>query len=274
MRETLRSIEATLAAAGVASPLADARALVSAVTGIEAMALTFADPLTPDQRRDLEQLVARRAAREPLQHILGAAPFGPVELRVGPGVFIPRPETELLAHWAVEHCPPGAVVVDLCTGSGALAAYLAHYRPDAHIHAVELSEQALTYARGNLASYPQVTVVAGDVTDPQCLDELSGAVDLVVSNPPYVPKAHDLEPEVYHDPDMAVFSGVDGMDVIRQLVPTVARLLRPGGAVGIEHDETTQPLVMAALDALGFEEIEAQADWAAKPRFVCAKMKR
>lgn len=254
--------------------MVDARILIAEVLGIEPLAVSFVDPPTPEQAARIEKLVARRAARVPLQHLLGRAAFGPLELVVGPGVFIPRLETELLAEWAVAHCPPDGLVVDLCTGSGALAAFVAHHRPGARVVAVELSPEALAYAEKNLAPYPNVQMVAGDVTDPGMLPVLAGRVDLVVSNPPYVPESGDLEPEVYHDPAMAVFSGRTGMDLIPPMLDVVSRLLRPGGAVFLEHDDTTQEAVVAALAERGFTAIERRVDWTERPRFVCAKMKR
>lgn len=219
-----------------------------------------------------EALVARREHREPLQHVLGVAWFGPLELEVGPGVFIPRPETEVLAEWGVRQLRgmDSPLVVDLCTGSGALAAYIAHEAPNARVYAVELSDAAFSYAQRNLAD-SGVTLIQGDVTDPEILAELNSSVDLLVTNPPYVPETDDLEPEVYADPHEAVFSGTDGMTLIRQMVPTVSRLLKPRGRVGIEHDDTTSSLVQAALhDAGGFTAIKPLTDLTGTPRFVTA----
>ena len=219
-----------------------------------------------------EALVARREHREPLQHVLGVAWFGSLELEVGPGVFIPRPETEVLAEWGVRQLRgiDSPLVVDLCTGSGALAAYIAHEAPNARVYAVELSDAAFSYAQRNLAD-SGVTLIQGDVTDLEILAELNGSVDLLVTNPPYVPETDDLEPEVYADPHEAVFSGTDGMTLIRQMVPTVSRLLKPRGRVGIEHDDTTSSLVQAALhDAGGFTAIKPLTDLTGTPRFVTA----
>lgn len=234
-------------------------------------------------------LVGRREAREPLQHILGVAWFGPLELEVGPGVFIPRPETEVLADWGVKSLkrfnslgakefnsqPPR--VVDLCAGSGALGLYVAHYVPQAEVWAVELADAALTYTRRNAATAAHggagtVHVVQGDVTEADLLPELHGTVDLVLTNPPYVPETPDLEPEVYQDPHEAVFGGVDGMETITAMIPTIAALLRPGGRVGIEHDDDTSQQVQEALRAHGgFSHIEVLKDLTGTARFVTAQ---
>lgn len=208
--------------------------------------------------------------------------MGSIELVVGPGVFIPRPETELLFAWtlarleAVRHDHP-PVVVDLCTGSGALALALAHARPDAVVHAVDIDPAALRWARRNAdiriaAGDTPITLHDADVTDPELLSELDGRVDIVVANPPYIPEGADLDPEVLdHDPHRALFGGPDGLDVIRPAIPTIARLLRSGGGVAIEHDDTNGALLAGLLADDGhFVEIVEHPDLAGKPRFVAA----
>ncbi|WP_316573691.1 peptide chain release factor N(5)-glutamine methyltransferase [Nocardia canadensis] len=270
-----------LAAAGVASPLPDAENLAAHVLGIDRMRLALHPMVEPDEAARFAALVDRRATRIPLQHLTGTAAMGEIDLAVGPGVFVPRPETELLFAWALawletlphDHAP---LVVDLCTGSGALALAIAHARPDAEVHAVELDPDALTWARRNVDDRiadgdTPITLHADDVTDPALLTALSGRVDLVVSNPPYIPEAAVLDPEVAdHDPHRALFGGPDGLDVIRRMVPTIARLLRPGGATAIEHDDTNGGGVAALLAAADFTGIVEHADLADKPRFVVA----
>ncbi|NOL59040.1 peptide chain release factor N(5)-glutamine methyltransferase [Corynebacterium ulcerans] len=264
---SLRDAEATLEAAGVASPRNDAQILAAHLLRCTPMelGLRMREP-TPDQ---FEALVARRAQREPLQHIVGEAWFGPLTLKVGPGVFIPRPETEVLADWAVQQLSGGENVVDLCTGSGALAAYVATLVPTARVTAVELSPAAARYAQQNLPT--NVNLVIGDATDSGLLRSLAGTVDVVVSNPPYVPETPDLAPEVYHDPAMAVFSGEDGMDAIKLLIPVIHELLVPNGRVGIEHDDATSLAVLQEFHKHGgFGEIAVLEDLTGRNRFVKA----
>ncbi|CCF61934.1 peptide chain release factor N(5)-glutamine methyltransferase [Nocardia cyriacigeorgica] len=282
LRPVLAEAVETLQAAGVPSPRADAEQLAAHVLGVPRSRLLLAPLLTPEQLAGLHELVRRRAQRIPLQHLIGHASMGRIDLEVGPGVFIPRPETELVFAWALAHLeavrhdhPP--VVVDLCTGSGALALAIAHARPDADVRAVELDPDALTWARHNAdlriaAGDTPITLYADDATDPALLTELNGRADIVVSNPPYIPVGAELDPEVAdHDPHRALFGGADGLDVIRGLIPTVARLLRPGGGTAIEHDDSNGSQLAALLAETGaFTEITEHSDLAGKPRFVAA----
>lgn len=273
LRASISDAADTLREAGVASPEADARLLAAHLMGLRPVELMFAEPSAGFERH-YAQLVARRAAREPLQHITGSAPFYGVELAVGPGVFIPRPETEVLAQWAVQvldDAPSAPTVVDLGSGSGALAITVARVVPAATVYAVERSHEAREYLRRNVEEHaPQVRIVAGDMTDPHLLAELDGSVNLVVTNPPYVPESPELQTEVYADPHAAVFSGNDGMAAIRGLVPVAKRLLRNGGALGVEHDDTTSAQVQDVVAAGGFGDIRVVKDLAGKDRFVMA----
>lgn len=273
LREVIARASRTLGDAGVPTPEVDARLIAASLLDVPPLHLSFTD--APEGfARDYADAIARRAAREPLQHITGSAQFGPLELSVGPGVFIPRPETEVLAQWAVDALADTAdpLVVDLGTGSGALAIFIARARPDARVIAVERSATARGYARENAAANgASISVLAGDMTDPELLEELAGRVDLVVANPPYVPEDPDLAPEVYFDPAEAVFSGAEGMDAIRGLVPVAARLLSPGGSVGIEHDDTTSRAVCEVVRAAGrFAEPAVLHDLTGRARFVTA----
>ncbi|MBO0878740.1 MAG: peptide chain release factor N(5)-glutamine methyltransferase, partial [Pseudonocardia sp.] len=219
---------------------------------------------------DFRALLARRARREPLQYLLGSAPMGPVEVAVGPGVFVPRLETELLLEWGLRAIAETKepTVVDLCTGSGALAAAVAASRPDARVYAVELDESALAWARRNLPE--RVVLVKGDATDPDLLPELRARVDLVLANPPYVPDGTEVAPEVAeHDPRHAVFAGPDGLAVIRPLVALAVRLLAPGGAMAVEHDDThhaAAPVLLAGYPEL--TDVVEHSDLAGRARFV------
>jgi release factor glutamine methyltransferase len=271
IRQAISEATTQLAAAGIDSARVDAEYLAAHAAGVDRARVMFSEP-DPAFYPRFRELVARRAQRIPLQHLIGTAAFGPVEVQVGPGVFIPRPETEALLEWAMNQpLPPSPLIVDLCTGSGALALALAHTWPQAQVVAVEKSPEALVYARRNCAG-SRVELLEADVTVPSLLADRDGTVDLLVSNPPYIPDGADLEPEVIdHDPASALFGGPDGMSVIVPIIALAARLLRPGGKLGIEHDDTTADQVVAALDRDGtFGDITARRDLTGRPRFVTA----
>ena len=271
----LAIMEATriLADAGVASPRADAELIAAHVLGVARGKLMMTPLVDIQVIEAIGRLVHQRAKRIPLQHLLGWAAMGPVTLEVGPGVFVPRPETELLLEWGLalldgrEH----PVVVDLCTGSGALALAVAATRPDAEVHAVEIDTTALAWARRNVDA-SRVRLHAGDVTDPDLLTDLDARVDLVLCNPPYVPVGTPVPPEVgEHDPFRAVFADADGLTVIRHVVNLAARLLKPGGGVAIEHDDTHHDAVPALLAARKvLTSVEDHDDLAGRPRFATA----
>ncbi|MFW0784221.1 peptide chain release factor N(5)-glutamine methyltransferase [Gordonia sp. CPCC 206044] len=269
-----------LTLAGIDSPGSDAEWLLADALTVERGRLVLVDGLDEVQRSRFRAAVEQRAQRIPLQHIVGTAAFGPGELAVGPGVFVPRPETEFLAEWAQAQTRTTVepVIVDLCSGSGALAIALAVLVPAARVYAVERSPDALEWLRHNVAASDavadRITVVDADVTDPAQMSAvgLDGTVDVVVANPPYVPLDAEVSPEVAHDPAEAVFGGVDGMAVIVPMMPIVASLLAPGGVVGVEHDDTTSAQVVAAIDGLGeFADVRAHRDLAGRPRFVTAR---
>ena len=267
--QALRRGVQRLRAAGVASPKWDARILAAHLIHCGHMDIPLDHAPMPGFDVAFDALLRRREAREPLQYVLGSAWFGPLELKVGPGVFIPRPETEVMADWAVRNAG-GPRLVDLCTGTGALALYLHHYLPEAQVCAVELTDAALAYTKANTHG-SGVEVIQADATAVDTLAQWNGTVDLIVTNPPYVPESPDLDPEVYHDPHNAVFAGADGMRVITRLIPIIARLLRPGGKVAIEHDDSTSDAVQAALVHYGgFEQIKPMQDLTGTPRFVTA----
>ncbi|MFD4369606.1 peptide chain release factor N(5)-glutamine methyltransferase [Rhodococcus sp. NPDC058521] len=271
-----------LDAAGVRNARVDAELLAAHLLGIERTRLGLT-PLVDESVIDAYRvMVAKRAERIPLQYILGTAAMGNIDVEVGPGVFVPRPETELLLAWALaflgtcDQRPP--VVLDLCTGTGALALAIAQARPDAVVHAVEKEPHALAWARRNAgarqdAGDTPIHLHQGDVTDRTLLSSLEGGVDLVVANPPYIPEGAELEPEVAeHDPHTALFGGVDGLSVIKPMIGNVARWLRIGGAVGVEHDDTNGSDVAALFSARRvFGDVAEHPDLAGKPRFVVAK---
>jgi release factor glutamine methyltransferase len=262
-----------LAAAGIESPRPDAELLAAHVLGVGRGRLALIDTLRGDDLRRFLALVGERAKRIPLQHLLGTAAFRHLELAVGDGVFIPRPETELLAGWGIEHTAPGATVVDLCSGTGAIALSVADEAAPGQVVAVERSPAALEFLRRNAATTPAVRVVAGDVTDPGLLSDLRGAVDVVLCNPPYVPAGTPVPPEVAdHDPAEAVFGGPDGLAVIRPVIALAAVLLRGGGVVGIEHDDVHATAVPDLLRADGrFTEVTEHLDLSGRPRYATAR---
>jgi release factor glutamine methyltransferase len=261
----------TLEAAGVSSPRHDAEVLLSHVTGVPRMALVRQAKPDPIQSAAFLELIEARARRFPLQHLLGSAAFRYVDVEVGPGVFVPRPETELLAGWAIDHAKTlkAPVVVELCAGSGAISLSVVHEVPAARVHAVELDEPAFGWAQRNLDG-TGVDLRLGDMAD--AFPDLDGTVDIVVANPPYIPLDawESVAPEARdHDPALALWSGDDGLDAMRVLEQTAWRLLKPGGVVGAEHADAqgeSAPEVFTARWA----EVRDHLDLAARPRYVTA----
>jgi release factor glutamine methyltransferase len=263
-----------LAAAGVPSPRCDAEELA-------ALALhTRRRDLSLPRFRELadapdgyEALVDSRAQRVPLQHLTGHAAFRYSSVRVGPGVFIPRPETEVMVGWAVEwlcRAGPAPLVVDLFSGSGVIAVSVAAEVPTAKVHAVEISAEAHGWAQRNVAN-TSVTLHLGDAAT--ALPELNGKVDLVIANPPYIPLgAHIRDPEVTeYDPALALWSGKDGLDAMRVLEAAAARLLRPSGQVAAEHADSQGQVAPAVFtDAGRWREVVDHTDLADRPRFLTA----
>ena len=274
----LRRAERLLADAGVPSPRVDAEVLAAHLLGVTRGELQVAVVLGRPAPAGLTELVARRAQRVPLQHLVGSAPFRGLELAVGPGVFVPRPETEAVAEVAIDAAADAvartgtALVVDLCTGSGAIALAVAAEVPAAQVHAVELDATAHGWAARNLAR-SRVVLHRGDART--ALTPLDGTVDVVVSNPPYVPPdAVPVDPEVAeHDPAVALYGlGPDGLEVPRGVVRAAARLLRPGGTLVVEHAEVQDASARAMVEATGaYADVRTQADLTGRPRMVVAR---
>ena len=221
----------------------------------------------------IEEFFARRAAREPLQHLTGEAYFRNLTLKVGKGVFVPRPETELLTQLALDAASAfeSPTVIDLCAGSGAIGIAIATELPSANVFAVEKSEDAFGYTKANYeALAPQATVILGDAID--AFQELNGKVQVVVSNPPYIPSAMvPIYPEVaLHDPALALYSGEDGLDLIRAISKRAQELLVAGGTVAIEHADMQSEAVVQLLLADGWREIVDHKDFNGRPRAVTA----
>lgn len=279
LRLAVLEAERILTAAGVPSPRVDAELLAEHVVGVPRGNLPMVPLVDSSVIETYRGLVHRRAERIPLQHLVGVAGFGPIALAVGPGVFVPRPETELLLEWGLTAVADVRQprVVDLCTGSGALAIAIATSRPDAEVHAVESEPAALAWARRNIDHHGgTVRLHSADVTGTDVLVQLEASIDLVVCNPPYVPTAMadgGLPAEVAdHDPAAAVFGGPDGLAVIRPVVSLAAGLLRVGGALAVEHDEShATALVELMRRRRVLDEVTDHDDLAGRPRFVTAR---
>jgi release factor glutamine methyltransferase len=269
-----------LAEAGVESPRADAELLAAHRHNVSRTELH----LVPDADFDPRfwDDIARREAREPLQHITGIAYFRYLDLEVGPGVFVPRPETEVMTGWAIDRLNEmdvaEPIVADLGTGSGAIALAIAQEVPRARVHAVEGDPLARLWTERNLsrcaAAAPhtagRVRLHPGDFDT--ALADLNGTVDLVVSNPPYIPVDAGLPPEVgEYEPTAALFSGTDGLDAIRVVERAARRLLRPGGLVAVEHGSPQGAAVYWVFaEENGWQQTRNHADLAGLDRFVTA----
>jgi len=278
LADALRRAATTLGDGGVPDPVVDAELLAGHVLGLGRGAVQVAmirgATLSDADEAALDALVARRAAREPLQHLTGTAPFRHLELAVGPGVFVPRPETEIVAQFAIDALlatsSPSPVGVDLCTGSGAIALALATEVPHAQVHAVEVSPEAHAWALRNTAGQENLSLVLGDLRSE--LGELDGTVDVVISNPPYVPdEAIPRDPEVrLHDPALALYGGPDGLDVVRAISRRAWALLHSGGTLVLEHAEVQGDAIRELLAADGWRATATHRDLTQRDRATTA----
>ncbi len=279
------SASALLEQAGVSSPQVDAELLMAHVLGIERSQLLTVDALTDEQKFDFDALVARRANRVPLQHLTGVAHFRHNSIAVGPGVFVPRPETELLVEAAITHLtkiPQPRLAADLCSGSGAIALSLALEVPGTTVHAVELSDDAVKWLTHNVVDHAaqleaiesHVIIHHGNAGDRSLLAEFAGKFDAVVSNPPYIPNAMiPRDPEARdHDPAIALFSGDDGLATARKIVLVAGDALRTGGFFGMEHADVQGESVPNLLESMTgqWTQIKDNLDYNQLPRFTTA----
>lgn len=276
VRDVLRQVADQLAEAGILDPAVDAELLVGHVLEasrgrVQAMAVMDA-PITAEQATRVRALARRRAAREPLQHLTGLAPFRSLELRVGHGVFVPRPETELLAQLAIDAlvaaAEPEPIGVDLGTGSGAIALAMATEVTHARVFAVERSPEAFAWAQRNVAESgaTNLQLVQGDLAE--AFGDLAGRVAVIASNPPYVPDdAIPRDPEVrLFDPPAALYGGEDGLDVVRVLSKRARALARPGALLAIEHGEYQGEQVRGILAADGWHATATHRDLTSRER--------
>ncbi len=292
----LREARDLLTEAGVPSPQADAEILAGRVLGVSRSAVAGVPAIAPAAADAILSAARRRAEREPLQHILGEAWFRYLDLHVGPGVFVPRPETEVVVDEALSRLPKDgpAVVVDLGAGSGAISLALATERPQTTVYAVELDAGAVPWLTQNVIRHAQalrdrgskITVVLGDAgaisRADQPLAQLAGTVDLVIANPPYIPDdAQPRDPEVRdYDPTLALFGGPDGLDVVRRWLDTAADLLQPDAPLVMEHgelqgDDRGVPGLLARHEDLAsggpvWREVADHLDLTGRPRYAVA----
>jgi release factor glutamine methyltransferase len=284
-RNALSRAVLLLTEAEVSSPQVDAELLLAHVLGVERNKLIMINQISDEKLIDFENLIARRANRVPLQHLTGIAYFRHLELAVGPGVFVPRPETELLVDAAIKHLKTiksPRIAVDLCAGSGAIALSLALEVPGTTVHAVELSDDAFKWLTHNVVDHAvkleavdsHVIVHHGNAGDRALLSELSNQVDAVVSNPPYIPSEMiPRDPEARdHDPAIALFSGADGLDVAREVVVVAADLIKTGGFVGMEHADVQGKSMPALFNAMPntWADVTDNLDYNKLPRFTTA----
>lgn len=272
VQDALRAVTLQLRGAGVPSPEVDARALLEHVLGLGTAGLLLrgAEALTGEQTAALDALLARRSAREPLQHLLGEVEWGGVRLHVDGRALVPRPETEWLLHLALQGlaCVGAPRVLDVGTGTGALALGVKAARRDARVTATDLSESALALARENAAlNGLEVAFVQADL-----LSGVAGPFDLIVSNPPYLPEGdrQHCQPEVGHDPDLALYAGADGLTLARPLAAQAAGHLAPGAPLWLELDGRNAHVLATELQGQGWRAA-VHSDLAGCPRFVEAR---
>lgn len=280
LADVLRAASAELEAAFVPTPHVDAELLAAHVLGLGrgelAAAILRGDAMPADAAEPFAELVGRRAAREPLQHLTGTAPFRHLELRVGPGVFVPRPETETVAQIAIDllraAAGPAPVAVDLGTGSGAIALALATEVPHARVHAAENSVDAFVWTKENFARIGADNARLAFIDLAHAFPELDGTVSVLVSNPPYVPDdAIPRDPEVrLWDPPAALYGGADGLDVVRTLSRVGLRLVHPGGSIVIEHGELQGAAIRGILAADGWSAAATHPDLTMRDRTTTA----
>ncbi|WP_421732773.1 peptide chain release factor N(5)-glutamine methyltransferase [Cellulomonas sp.] len=278
LRALVEGATRILSEAGVQSPRHDATALAAHVLGLDRLELALPPPVPDGFAEQFAGLVERRRNREPLQHLVGTTGFRYLTLLVEPGVFVPRPETEVVAQVAIDEAArlTDPLVVDLCCGAGGIALSVATEVRAARVVAVDLSPEAVDLTRRNAVAVGAVVRVEhGDVADPTMLSELDGTVDVLVANPPYIPPdAEPVDPEVRdHDPDLALYGGgLDGLDVPRAVLRAAARLLVPGGLLVMEHAEVQDAAAREAAAATGaFVDVESRPDLTGRPRMLVAR---
>ncbi len=274
----VRAAAERFAAAGIPDSLTDAELLAAHALGLGRGELRTAaargDAVDDGAASRYAALVDRRVAREPVQHLTGTAPFRHLELAVGPGVFVPRPETEIVAQFAIDAllnaADPAPIGIDLGTGSGAIALAMATEVPHSTVYAAELSTDAFAWASRNAAGIPNLTLVLADLAD--AFEELAGRAHVVISNPPYIPEAAvPRDPEVrLFDPPLALYGGADGLDLVRVLGRRGMTLLRSGGLLVLEHGELQGAAIRELLVAGGWRAVATHPDLTGRDRATTA----
>ena len=284
IRSLLVDLEKRFQNAQIDSARTDAELIVAHVLGVSRSGLSLLQEITPQMQREIERLCQLRQQRIPLQHLTGEQGFRKLILKVGAGVFIPRPETELLVESTIRELQdlPSSKILDLCSGSGAIAISLASELANAHVTAVEVSDQAFSFLQANAANnQAQITaknssleLLNKDVTE---ITFENSSFDAVVANPPYIPEAMvPKDPEVaLHDPKIALYSGRDGLDLIRVIIDKAADLLKPGGWLAIEHSDLQGDAIVGVPGLIKktekFENIADRKDLNGLPRYTVAK---
>lgn len=282
LADLLRDATTRLQAAGVASPEVDAELLAAFVLGLgrgEMLAKSMAGAeLDPETLSRFSVLLERREQREPLQHLTGKAPFMTFEVAVGPGVFVPRPETEALASWAVGELSSrapgeqGIQVLDLCSGSGVLAVTIARALPYASVTAVEISGDAVPYLTANVEELAPEVVVRPESVLQAAQWVQSQSVDMMVANPPYVPLSEipNDEEVARWDPALALYGGEDGLDVVREIIDLAVHGLKSGGILALEHSNLHGEAVRELCTHAGFRSVATERDLTGRDRFTFA----
>ena len=289
VRSVLIDATQRLQSSGIESARTDAELLLCHVLGTTRTHLLTAHELTREQHMQFERLLSKRMSRYPLQHLTGLAPFRYLELEIGPGALVPRPETEVVVEAALRHLrtlPTGARVLDLCSGAAPIAIAIATEVPQVVVIGIEKFAEAQHWGRRNLEKYADrvrergstLELVDGDVTDVATYASYANSVDVVISNPPYIPDGMvPRDPEVaLHDPKPALFGGEDGLDIVRPLLDGAATVLKPGGLLVIEHADSQGEAAGAAgmpavVRAHGrFVDVVDHLDLAGRPRYVTA----
>ena len=282
IKQAVDGAAARFAAVGIEQASVDAELIAAHVLQVSrgelGAKMVTGESFDANQSELFAALVEKRSARVPLQHLTGVAYFRNLELQVGPGVFVPRPETELLVDLAIDALSKSAlaetanpIVVDLGTGSGAIALAIAQELPQSKVFAVELNPDSISFTRKNFERYGQnAKLVQGDMAD--AFAELNGQVHLLVSNPPYIP--NDMvprDPEVHlHDPKLALYGGADGMDLVHTVLAVANRLLVSGGKLLIEHADIQGEITRRLASEAGFIDVKTLQDLTGRDRALSA----